>query len=207
MISRKAKFNRQQNEVCVWSFSTGSLEKAAVKVRNYKDKILVKDLLTAVARELRIHQDNTELFAIFEGPLLNPFRKLEGNNELHLSYQKTLSIQKWSFDVEKERRAVKSDEAALKLLRHQALSEIQAGRMNPSHEDMEKLEDFSNNAFIVDRQFMNVIYSLKDYGSVFVENCEVITELTLHPQVSIGKGETVTLQTNLKGLTVKTGKQ
>ena len=201
MTSKKGQFNK--HEVCVWSFSK---EKTAtvVKVQHYAEKIHVKDLLTAVTRALLIQEDNIKLFAIFEGPLLYPLRKLDENYELYLPFEKSLSIQKWSFDVEMEKKAVKSDMAALQLLRFQALSDIQAARLHPSGEEMEKLQDCSDDSFRVDHQFMGIIYSLKDYGSVTTENCEVLTEMAM-PGIRLAKSECVTLQTGLKALTVKTG--
>jgi hypothetical protein len=188
-------------EVCVWSFAPGPLQR--LNVQHYEDKILVKALLTAVAQALGIQKDNIQFFAIFEGSLLNPLRKLDENYELHLPCQKSLSIQKWSFDMEKEKISLKSDMAALKLLRYQALSNIQEGRLKPNQEEIETLEGFSS--FMVEHQVINIIYSLKDYGAVIIENCQLITELTL-PEVSLAKREYITLQLDLKGLTLRTSK-
>ena len=197
----KRRLTNIMYEVCVQSFAPGPLQK--LNVQHYQDKILIKDLLTAVAQALGINEDNVQFFSIFEGLPLNPLRKFEENYELHLPCQKSLSIQKWSFDVEKEKKSLKSDMAAIKLLRYQALSDIREGRLKPSQEELEKIEDFS--AFMVEHHVIGIIHSLKNYGAVTVDNCRVITELTL-PQVSLTKREYITLQLDLKGLSLRTSK-
>lgn len=188
-------------EVSVWSFAPEPLQR--LNVQHYQNTILVKNLLTAVAQVLCINKDSIQFFAIFEGPLLCPLRKLGENYMLRLPCQKSLSIQKWSFDVEKEKNSLNSDMVALKMLRFQVLREIQEGRLRPSQEEIEKLEDC--NSFMVEHRVMSIIYSFKDYGAVTIENCEVITELTL-AQVNLAKRECITLQLDLKGLTLITSK-
>ena len=197
----KSDVDQTMYEVCVCSFAPWPLQK--LNVQNYHDKILIKDLLTAVAEALGISRDNTQFFAIFEGSLLNPLKKFHENDELHLPFEKPLSIQKWSFDVEKEKKNLKFDTAALKLLRCQALSDIREGRLKPSQEEIEKIDDFGS--FMVEHQVIGIIHALIDYGAVIIENCRVITELTLD-QVSLRKGEYITLKLDLKGLTLRTSK-
>ena len=188
-------------EVCVWSFGPGAL-KQKLNVQHYQDKILVKDLLTAVSQSLGVDDDNVQFFAIFEGSLLNPLRKLDENYELHLPSEKSLSIQKWSFDLQKEKRALKSDMAALKLFRCQVLFDIQAERLQPSEHEIETLED----SFVAEQQAMKIIYSLKDYGTTVINNCQVISELAL-PQLSLAKREYVTLLIDRNGITVRTNRK
>ena len=201
LVTTKSNVDQIMYEVFVCSFAPGPLQK--LNVQHYQDKILIKDLLTAVAQALGINKDNIHFFAIFEGSLLNPLRKFNENDELHLPFQKPLSIQKWSFDMEKEKKNLKSDTAALKLLRFQALSDIRQGRLKPSAEEMEKIEGF--NSFMVEHQVIGIIHSLMDYGAVIIENCRVITELTLD-EVCLAKREYITLQLDLKGLTIRTSK-
>lgn len=189
-------------EVSVWSFAPEPLRRR-LKVQHYQDTILVKNLLTAVAQALCINKDSIQFFAIFEGLLLCPLRKLGENYMLRLPCHKSLSIQKWSFDVEKEKISLKSDMAALKLLRCQVLCEIQEGKLKPSQEEREKLEEC--NSFIIEHQFMSIIHSFKDYGAVTIENCEVITEITL-ARVNLAKRKCIALQLDLKGLSVITSK-
>lgn len=188
-------------DVCVWSFAPEPLRR--LNVQHYQDTILVKNLRTAVAQALCINKSSIQFFAIFEGPLLCPLRKLDENSMLHLPCHESLSIQKWSFDVEKEKNSLNSDMVALKMLRCQVLCEIQEGKLKLSQEEIKKLEDC--NSFMVERQVMNIIHSFKDYGVVTIENCEVITELTLS-QVDLAKRECITLQLDLRGLTLITSK-
>lgn len=188
------------HNVCVWTFLPEPLRK--INVQHYQDKILVRDLLTAVAQTLGIFKENIQYFAIFEGSLLNPSEKLDESDILDLPCKKLHSMQKWSFDIYGEKRALKTDMAALKLVRWQALSDIQEGRLKPSPDQIEKLDEVGS--FVVENQLMSIIYSVQDYGAVIIEHCQVISELTI-PQLCLARREYVKIQLDLKGLTLVTG--
>ena len=53
---------------------------------------------------------------------------------------------------------------------------------------------------MVEHQVIGIMYALMDYGAVIIENCRVITELTLD-QVNLSKREYITLKLDIKGLT------
>lgn len=202
MTSRKSQLRRTYS-VSVWTFPTGS--DSAVQVHHNHHKILARDLLNIVTEALGIRESNVRLFALFEG-LANPVKKLGENEEIHLPYQDVLSIQKWCFDVEEEKKAVKSDMGTLKLLRLQAMSAINDGRLKPNNEEMERLIEYSRSSFPVDKQYMNIIHSMVNYGAVFLDNCTVITDLSL-PRVVFVKGAKISVKLDKQGLLVNSGRE
>ena len=102
-----------KDKICVWTFPEGS--QPVVRVGVEDGKILCNDLLKIAARALDIFECNSHFFGLFRG-IEKPTKKYGLDEYIYLPCKDIISIQRWSFDINRERIQLCTDAGAMHLL-------------------------------------------------------------------------------------------
>jgi hypothetical protein len=190
-----------KQHICVWTFPEGSTP--AVRVLVEEGKIRADNLIRIAAKTLGIFECNIQFFSLFKG-IEHPIRKYGNNEMIYLPCKDIISIQRWSFDVPREKKLLKTDAGANRLFALQCKADIKAGRIKSKPEDIPILQEYLNPDFPCEKQFVEKCQSLFGYGSVHFTSCTVQSDLSVK-QLKLKEGASLTLTANSKGLYFKTG--
>lgn len=202
MASAKSKPVPRKDKICVWTLPEGS--QPAVRVQVESGKIRAEDLLEIVGKTLEIHISNLQFFGLFRG-IENPTKKY-GNNELiFLPCRSVISFQKWSFDIPREQKYLKTDAGAMRLISVHCVEDIRSGRIKPKPEHIPLIEEYRNPVFPCDKQYVELCQKMFGYGYVYLYDCTVKNDLKVK-DVRLNEGMKVDLIANRRGLMLKSGK-
>lgn len=190
-----------KRHICVWTFPEGSTP--AVRVLVEEGKIKADNLIRIAAKTLGIFESNLQFFGLFKG-IERPLRKYGNNEMIYLPCKDIISIQKWSFDVAREKKLIKTDAGANRLFALQCKADLKAGWIKPKPEDIPVLQEYLNPEFLCEKQFVEKCQTLYGYASVNFTNCTVQNDLSVK-ELKLSEGSSLTLIANPRGLIFKTG--
>lgn len=191
-----------KGKICVWTFPEGSQPAVRVEVDN--GKILCADLLKIVVRALEIYECNMHCFALLRG-IEKPTRKYGLDEYIYLPCNDIISIQRWSFDIKREKTRLGTDAGALHLLYLQSKADIQAGRIKVRPEAVALLEEYSEPEFLCEKQFVELCQSMYGYATVRITNCKILNDLKMK-EMKLEEGCNATLILSKRGCVFKSGK-
>lgn len=155
--------------------------------------------LREVASKLEIRGDSLEVFALFCGKLGHPIRVLQPSDTVPMATE--LSLQRWYMRSD-EAKVIKQDDKAIHCLYMEAKHKLTTGDLQPTAEQMEELETFSDPLFPTERQFLEVARQVSGYNSVVVRQCIVNEEIHDNSCV-LSVGSLVTVSMDIEGLSVR----
>lgn len=202
MATAKSKPVPRKDKISVWTLPEES--QPAVRVQVDGGRILAEDLLQIVGRTLEIRASSLQLFGLFRG-IENPTKKYGNNEMIYLPCRYVISIQKWSFDIAKEQKLLKTDAGAMRLICIQCIEDIRSGRLKPKPEHIPLMEEYRNPAFPCDKQYVELCHKMFGYGYVVLNNCTVQNDLKVK-DVRLREGMKVDLILNRRGLMIKSRK-
>lgn len=191
-----------KRHICVWTYPEGSTP--AVRVLVEEGKIRGEHLLRIAAKTLNIFECNLQFFGLFKG-IERPTKKYGNNEMIYLPCKDIISIQRWSFDVPREKKLLKTDAGALHVLAVQCKSDLKAGRIKPKPEDIPILQEYANPKFPSDKQFVEKCQTLLGYASIHFTDCTVQSDISVK-DLSLEEGTDLDVVANPRGITFKTGK-
>ena len=200
-MAAKTKPAPRNDRICVWTMPEGSVP--AVRVAVDRGKILAGDLLAIVAETLEIHNSSREFFALFRD-IEYPTKKYGHDEMLYLPCRDIISIQRWSFDLTREKKVLTTDAGAHRLLWLQCMEDVRCGRLKPKAEHAPLLEEYSNPAFPCEKQYVDVCRSLDGYGNVYFPGCTVQSDLSVK-ELKVKEGTKVNLVAGRRGIVYRTG--
>ena len=202
MATAKSKPVPRKDKISVWTLPEGS--QPAVRVQVDGGRILAEDLLQIVGRTLEIRASSLQLFGLFRG-IENPTKKYGNNEMIYLPCRYVISIQKWSFDIAREQKLLKTDAGAMRLICIQCIEDIRSARLKPKPEHIPLMEEYRNPAFPCDKQYVELCQKMFGYGYVVLNNCTVRNDLKVK-DVRLREGMKVDLIANRRGLMIKSRK-
>ena len=200
-MATKSKPIPRRDKICVWTFPEGS--QPAVRVHVEGGRIRADDLLKVVGDTLEINEKNLQFFGLFRG-IETPTRKYGSNEIIYLPCRDVISIQRWSFDIKKEQRYLKTDAGAMRLLSIQCVEEVKSGKLKPKRQHLPLMEEYKNPAFPCHKQYVELCQTMPTYGFVFLGDCTIHNNLS-EKDVRLTEGQTVDLIASRRGLMLKTG--
>lgn len=202
MAATKSKPVPRKDKICVWTFPEGT--QPAVRVQVEGGKIKAEDLLEIAGKTLEINANSLPFFGLFRG-IENPTKKYGNNEMIYLPCRYVISIQRWSFDVPREQKYLKTDAGAMRLLCVQCVEDIRAGRLKPKPEHIPLMKEYRNPAFPCDKQYVELCQTMYGYGYVFLNDCTVQNDVKVK-DVRLTTGMKVDLIANRRGLMIKSSK-
>lgn len=202
MAAEKSKPVPRKDKICVWTFPEGT--QPAVRVQVEGGKIKAEDLLEIAGKTLEINANSLPFFGLFRG-IENPTKKYGNNEMIYLPCRYVISIQRWSFDVPREQKYLKTDAGAMRLLCVQCVEDIRAGRLKPKPEHIPLMKEYRNPAFPCDKQYVELCQTMYGYGYVFLNDCTVQNDVKVK-DVRLTTGMKVDLIANRRGLMIKSSK-
>nr|XP_054769715.1 uncharacterized protein LOC129277583 [Lytechinus pictus] len=161
------------------------------------DTVSADQLLKKVAKALDMKMVGMKNFGIFEG-LHTPIKKFKCSDKVKTS-SKGLSLQKWCFDLRKEKKEIVKDPVALYLTCLQARSQIMQGILTPTPEQMAKLEDHNEPAFLDSTSYLSVCHCMEDYMTAYIKHCELKIELCIG-SLKLPVGAVFSIRANKRGM-------
>lgn len=152
------------------------------------DSCTLKRAKAEISAKLGLQPNTIELFGLCLGTLEQPTRILLESDVITTGAK--LSLQRWNFDVERERKMVRKDDVAINLLYNEAAYHLDRGRIQPSDSQLEELEAFSDPSFPTERQYLELISTIPGYTAYVAEGCVVMEEVATN-DVRIASGTTV----------------
>lgn len=199
MAETKSKPIPRKDKICVWTFPEGT--QPAVRVEVDGGKIKAEDLLEITGKTLGINANSLQFFGLFRG-IENPTKKYGNNEFIYLPCRYVISIQKWSFDVPREQKHLKTDAGAMHLICLQCIEDIRCGRLKPKPDHIPLLKEYRNPAFPCDKQYVELCQKMFGYGYVFLHDCTIQNDVKMK-EVSLTQGMQVNLIANRRGLMIK----
>ncbi|XP_032223032.2 uncharacterized protein LOC116604582 [Nematostella vectensis] len=191
-----------KNRICVWTFPEGSTP--AVRVSVDDRKIRADDLLHISGNALGVLECNLQFFGLFKG-IEHPIRKYGNNEMIYLPCNDIISFQRWSFDITREKKLLKTDAGALHVLAVQCKDDIKKGRIKPKPHDVPLLQEYLDPAFPCEKQFIEHCQNLYGYASVHIPKCVVQSDLSVK-DLKLSEGSNILVIANPRGLIYKTEK-
>ena len=179
---------------------------AEIKTYSSPDKIGVrlphpsngKQAKAAIAKTLGLKPQSAALFGLFIGVLGRPNKALGNSDELPVGAD--FSFSRWCFDLAKEARLCRQDDAALHLLYCEATNSYRnETKLRPSPEQAVELDSFMDPDFPVERQFMELVRTVPGYDMYIVHECTVKEDI-LHNKQTIPKGTLIQCHLDLEKL-------
>lgn len=201
MAAAKSKPVPRKDKICVWTLPEGT--QPAVRVHVDGGRIRAEDLLEIAGKALEIGANSLQFFGLFRG-IENPTKKYGNNEIIYLPCRHVISIQKWSIDVPREQKYLKTDAGAMRLICLQCIEDIRAGRLKPKPEHKPLMEEYRNPAFPCDKQFVELCQQMFGYGYVFLYDCTVKNDVKVK-DVRLSEGMAVDLIANRRGMMLKSG--
>lgn len=202
MAATKSKPVPRKDKICVWTFPEGT--QPAVRVQVEGGKIKAEDLLEIAGKTLEINANSLPFFGLFRG-IENPTKKYGNNEMIYLPCRYVISIQRWSFEIPREQKYLKTDAGAMRLLCVQCVEDIRAGRLKPKPEHIPLMKEYRNPAFPCDKQYVELCQTMYGYGYVFLNDCTVQNDVKVK-DVRLTTGMKVDLIANRRGLMIKSSK-
>ncbi|CAH3045428.1 unnamed protein product [Pocillopora meandrina] len=202
MAETKSKPIPRKDKICVWTFPEGT--QPAVRVEVDGGKIKAEDLLEIAGKTLGINANSLQFFGLFRG-IENPTKKYGNNEFIYLPCRYVISIQKWSFDVPREQKHLKTDAGAMHLICLQCIEDIRCSRLKPKPDHIPLLKEYRNPAFPCDKQYVELCQKMFGYGYVFLLDCTIQNDVKMK-EVSLTQGMQVNLIANRRGLMIKSKK-
>ncbi|XP_029188018.2 uncharacterized protein LOC114955353 [Acropora millepora] len=199
MASAKSKPVPRKDKLCVWTLPEGS--QPAIRVQVEAGKICTQDLLEIVGKTLEIHASNLQFFGLFRG-IENPTKKYGNNEMIYLPCRSVISFQKWSIDIPREQKYLKTDAGALRLIAIHCVEDIRSGRIKPRPEHLALIEEYRSPDFPCDKQYVELCQKMFGYGYVYLYDCTVKNDLKVK-DVRLNEGMKVNLIANRRGLMLK----
>lgn len=201
MTAAKSKPVPRKDKICVWTLPEGT--QPAIRVQVDGGRIRAEDLLEIVGKTLEIRASSLQFFGLFRG-LETPTKKYGNDEIIYLPCRYVISIQKWSFDVPREQKCLKTDAGAMRLLSIQCAEDIRSGRLKPKPEHIPLIQEYRNPAFPCDKQYVELCQKMMGYGQVHLYDCTVQNELKVK-EARLSEGMKVDLVAYRRGLMFKAG--
>ncbi|KAK3696736.1 hypothetical protein QZH41_013091, partial [Actinostola sp. cb2023] len=135
----------------------------------------------------------------------HPLKKYGNNEVIYLPCKDILSIQRWSFDIPREKKLLRTDAGANRVYALQCKADIKAGRIKPMPEDIPQLHEYLNPAFPSDKQFIEKCQTLVGYGSIHFPDCVVQSDVSVK-ELTLKEGTDLLLVASPRELMFKTEK-
>ncbi|XP_072015526.1 uncharacterized protein [Amphiura filiformis] len=168
-----------------------------IKVPIDEEAIFAEDLVRKAGKLLGLKDASLKYFGILEG-LHTPVRKFSCVDKVPAS-AKGLTFQKWCFDINQEKKFLFKDPAALQLLCAQAKAAVEHGRLTPTTEQLQKLEEHSDPSFTVPLPYVTECHSMHGYSSVTIKDCVLFKDFTLK-SLQFPEGTGIVLSAAKRGL-------
>ena len=150
-----------------------------------------------------LQERSRPFFGLFKG--LDPqIRKIGDDETIYVPCRYVISVRKWSFDPVREAKAIRTDVPSLRLLALEINADIVAGRLQPTSEEKEKLEEMLDPGFPSYKQFVEYARGIKGYGDVVTKDVALIKSINLKTQV-IKKGSKIDIACSDKKMVIITG--
>ena len=179
---------------------------AEIKTYSSPDKIGVrlthpstaKQAKAAIAKKLGLKPQSTALFGLFIGSLGRPNKVLRDRDEVPVGAD--FSFSRWCFQLDKEAKLCRQDDAALHLLYCEATHSYQNDtKLRPSPEQTHELDSFMDPDFPVERQFMELVRTVPGYDKYVVHECTVKEDIISNRQ-TIPKGTLIQCHLDMEKL-------
>ncbi|XP_071158698.1 uncharacterized protein [Mytilus edulis] len=156
-----------------------------VRVYRNQDGISTNEVFEKATFMLNLKQASIEHFSLFLfGKKLN--KRLRNCDYLPLTHD-GLFIRKWCFDARTEKKLLK-DTVACHLIFREAEWNIENGFLKPSTDQIDLLEEYSDERFRCEEKYILLCHSIPDYFDVHLEDCVVLKnedECRCHVQVNV----------------------
>ena len=188
-------------KVSIYTLPQGS--PPAVRVEVTTGKIISSRLLKVFFDTVGLQERSRPFFGLFKG-LDPPIRKIGDDETIYVPCRYVISVRKWSFDPVREAKAIRTDVPSLRLLALEINADIVAGRLQPTSEEKEKLEEMLDPGFPSYKQFVEYARGIKGYGDVVTKDVALIKSINLKTQV-IKKGSKIDIACSDKKMVIITG--
>ena len=132
-------------------------------------------------------------FLDFSRGIKNPTKKYGNNEIIYLPRTRSvISFQKWSFDIPREQKYLKTDVGALRLISIHCVEDIRSGRIKPRPEHLALIEEYRSPDFPCDKQYVELCQKMFGYGYVYLDDCTVKIDLMVK-DVRLNEGMKVDL--------------
>ena len=165
------------------------------------DRCTIQKARAEICKAVGLQPNSMDLFGVFLGPLDEPTRILVEGDVIPTGAK--ISLQRWNFDVEKEMKTARRDDVAISLLYNEAVHYLDKGKIQPSDEQREELESYSDPTFPTERQFLETVSTVPGYAAFLAEGCRVIDDISTN-DVHITSGTTVHCLLDMHRLAFKT---
>lgn len=136
------------------------------------EQISVTDIYAKACDRLGLQKTSSKWFSLFCGG--ETIRRLKPDTFTHSS-AKEVSLRKWCFNGRIEANMIKDDPAACHLVYLEAKAAIEKGLLSVTNEQREKLEEYEDPAFKLEKDYILLAQTLEGYFSVLIQNC-IITD-------------------------------
>ncbi|KAJ8301041.1 hypothetical protein KUTeg_022560 [Tegillarca granosa] len=127
-----------------------------------------------VCNQLGLKESSLKCFSLFKEDVDHRLlKRIKENDILPVSSMNGMCIRKWCFNLKLEQELLLTDEVATHLLYLEAENLLENGKLLPTKEQEQKLDELSEPGFILERQFVEVCHNIKDYFTVCVKGCRV----------------------------------
>lgn len=136
------------------------------------EQISVTDIHAKACDCLGLQKTSSKWFSLFLGG--ETIRRLQPDTFTHSS-AKEVSLRKWCFNGRMEANMIKDDPVACHLVYLEAKAAIEKGLLSVTNEQREKLEEYEDPAFKLEKDYILLAQNLEGYFSVLIQNC-IITD-------------------------------
>lgn len=133
-------------------------------------EISVTDIHAKACDCLGLQETSSKWFSLFCGK--ETTRRLQPDTFTHSS-TKEVYLRKWCFNGRIEAKMIKDDSVACHLVYLEAKAAIENGLLFITNEQREKLEEYEDPAFKLEKDYVLLVQSLEGYFSVLIENCTI----------------------------------
>ena len=164
---------------------------------------LYKQAMEALVKKLGLKPASLEVFGLFTGGKLGAPNKIlmEGDN---VPSGGEVFLQRWCFNIDRELKAIKSDDVAINLLYCEAKQRLEEGTIFPSPEEAHELESLSDPFFPTEKQYLDLIRIVEGYCCFKAPTCCVQDKDIKCNSCTIEMGRQVTCLLDVNHLTLKT---
>lgn len=134
------------------------------------EQISVTDIYAKACDCLGLQKTSSKWFSLFCGG--ETIRRLKPDTFTHSS-AKEVSLRKWCFNGRIEANMIKDDPVACHLVYLEAKAAIEKGLLSVTNEQREKLEEYEDPAFKLEKDYILLAQSLEGYFSVLIQNCKI----------------------------------
>ncbi|KAK6194690.1 hypothetical protein SNE40_000276 [Patella caerulea] len=144
-----------------------------VTVQTVDDEVKVDSLLKKICEIKDLNEKYKKHFCIISGGD-RPVKKYRPADWLILPV-KGLSFQKWCFNLKTEKKLI-SEPVIAELFFSQAKHDIASGKLKPTAEQLQTLEECLHPEFLAMDQYLSICQTLPDYCTVTIDACQMVPD-------------------------------